>query len=218
MPYVDLLKSLPKTKRDIKARSEAKDPEVIAEARRFDFSYFDGDRKYGYGGYYQDRRWKPVAKDIIKFFKLEKYSKILDIGCAKGFLVAEFRNKGMFAYGMDISPYAILSTPIELRKYLMTGTAERVPYDYKDFNLVISINTLHNLPRDGVIRALKEMQRVSKKDCYVVVDAYSTPEEKELFESWVLTAETYGYTWEWEQIFKEAGYNGYYSFNIMNKD
>ena len=218
MPYVDLLKSLPKTKRDIKARSEAKDPEVIAEARRFDFSYFDGDRKYGYGGYYQDRRWKPVAKDIIKFFKLEKYSKILDIGCAKGFLLQDLYEQEMAVAGLDISPYAILACNHKIRQSLCCGTAEYLPYPDNTFDLVVSINTLHNLSREGVIRALKEMQRVSKKDCYVVVDAYSTPEEKELFESWVLTAETYGYTWEWEQIFKEAGYNGYYSFNIMNKD
>ena len=116
MPYIDLLRSLPKTKRNIKARAEAKDPEVVRIAKQFGAEYFDGDRKYGYGGYYQDRRWKPVAKDIINFFKLEQRSVILDIGCAKGFLVAEFRDKGMSAYGMDISPYAILSTPIALRK------------------------------------------------------------------------------------------------------
>ena len=213
--YIDLLKSLPKTKRDIKARSEAKDPEVVRIAKQFGFEYFDGDRKYGYGGYYQDRRWKSVAKDIIDFFKLTQDSNVLDIGCGKGFLVAEFRDKDIWAFGLDISPYAILSTPRVLRRYLVTGTAARLPHDDKDFDLVLSINTLHNLPRDGVIRALREMQRVSKGDCYVVVDSYNTPEEKEIFESWQLTALTHGYPEFWLQLFKEAGYTGHYSWNML---
>ena len=212
--YIDLLKSLPKTKRDIKARSEAKDPEVVRIAKQFGFEYFDGDRKYGYGGYYYDGRWTSVARDIIWFFKLQEGQSVLDVGCGKGFLVKDFNEDGIHSYGIDISPYAILSSG-SLRDSLMTGTAERLPMPDKSFDLVLSINTLHNLPRDGVIRALREMQRVSKGDCYVVVDSYNTPEEKEIFESWQLTALTHGYPEFWLQLFKEAGYTGHYSWNML---
>lgn len=212
---INLLSSLPKSSRDIKARAEAKDLEVIKVAKQYGFDYFDGDRKYGYGGYYYDGRWIQVAKDIIKFFKLEDESQILDVGCGKGFLVKDFLNLKMDAYGIDISPYAILSTPCDIREKLITGTAERIPYEDKSVDLVISINTLHNLSRDGVICALKEMERVSRGNSYIVVDSYKTPEEKQLFEQWVLTAETYGYPHEWLEIFDEAGYTGHYSWNIL---
>ena len=218
MPYIDLLRSLPKTKRNIKARAEAKDPEVVRIAKQFGAEYFDGDRKYGYGGYYQDRRWKPVAKDIINFFKLEQRSVILDIGCAKGFLIADLINLKMDAYGLDISPYAICAAPYDLRMRMITGTAERLPWPDKSFDLVVSINVVHNLSRAKVIEALKEIERVGKGKSYIVVDAYKTEEEKKLFLSWCLTAETHGTPDFWLDIFKEAGYNGYYSFNIMNKD
>ena len=213
---VNLLSSLPKSKRDVKARSEAKDPEVIKMAKRFAYDYFDGDRKYGYGGYQYDRRWIPVASDIIKFFNLKEDDKILDIGCAKGFLLYDLAGKGNFdLYGLDISHYALRRTPHKLKARLELGTAEKLPYKDKYFDLVISINTIHNLPRANCIKALQEIERVSKGKSYVVVDSYYTPEEKKIFEDWVLTAETYGYPEEWIQIFNEAGYTGYFGWNLM---
>lgn len=211
---INLLSSLPKSKRDIKARAEAKDSSAIRISKQFGYKYFDGDRKYGYGGFYYDGRWVSVAKDIIDFFGLKPGDRILDVGCAKGFLVYDLYCKGIKAHGLDISPYAILASNPEIRNNLMTGTAERLPYEDKSFDLIVSINTLHNLPRDGVIRALKEIERVSDK-AYIVVDSYNTPEEKAVFESWVLTAETYGYPWEWKVIFEEAGYKGAYSWNLL---
>lgn len=212
---IDLLFSLPKTKRNVKARAEAKDSEVIKIAKKFGYDYFDGDRKYGYGGYVYDGRWQPVAQDIIDFFHLKSGARILDIGCGKGFLLYDLHKKGMNVTGLDISEYAITRYQNVLRNKLHVGTAEELPFDDKDFDLVLSINALHNLPRAGVIRALREIERVSKGDSYIVVDSYKTPEEKELFESWVLTAETYGYPHEWEQIFEEACYEGYYGWNVL---
>ncbi len=213
---INLLSSLPKPKRNVKARAEAKDPEVVAMAKRFAYDYWDGDRKYGYGGYVYDGRFKSVAKDIVKFFGLKDGDKILDIGCGKAFLLYDLGAEGEFdLYGLDISHYAIRRAPHRLKARLELGTAEKLPYKDKYFDLVLSINTLHNLPRDKCIKALQEIERVSKGKSYVVVDSYRTPEEKELFESWVLTAETYGYPEEWLEIFKEAGYTGAYSWNLL---
>lgn len=213
--YIDLLSSLPKSKRDVESRCAEKTPEVVAIAKQYGFDYFDGDRKYGYGGYYYDGRWVSVAKDIIEFFKLGVSSAVLDIGCGKGFLVKDMLNQDMDAYGLDISPYAILSTPADIREALVTGTAERLPYEDKSFDLVLSINTLHNLPREGVIRALKEIERVSRGNSYVVVDSYRNDEEKAEFEKWCLTAETHGTPEFWLQLFEEAGYRGHYSWNLL---
>lgn len=206
---------MPEPKRDIKTRFEAKDPEVIRIAKKFGKEYFDGDRKYGYGGYRYDGRWVKVAKDIIEFFNLKPHAKILDIGCGKGFLVYDLLKHGMDAYGLDISEYAIKNSPFTIRNRLKTGTAKKLPYQDKSFDLVLSINTIHNLPRAGVITALQEIERVSRGNSYIVVDSYNTPQEKGLFKEWVLTAETHGYPHEWLEIFKEAGYREHYSWNVL---
>lgn len=213
---INLLSSLPTSKRDIKSRAEAKDPEVIKKAKEFGFDYFDGDRKYGYGGYHYDGRWRSVARDIIKFFGLGIGDRVLDIGCGKGFLVRDLMTEGRMldVRGLDISKYALDNCSPEVAHRLYLGSADKLPFQDKSFDLVISINTLHNLPRKKVIKALKEIERISY-NAYIVVDSYHNEEEKVLFESWVLTAETYGYPEEWLQIFKEAGYKGNYSWNLL---
>lgn len=213
---INLLSSLPKSKRDITSRATNKNDAVIKAAKKFSYSYFDGGRHYGYGGYYYDGRWLPVAKDILKHFKINKGARILDVGCAKGFLVKDLMSVKMLdVRGIDISEYAIKKCLPEIRHRVQVGTAEKLPFADKSFDLVISINTIHNLPRDKCIKALKEIERVGKAT-YIVVDAYRTPEEKELFERWVLTAETHGYPRDWLEIFHEAGYNGAYGWNILS--
>lgn len=215
--YVDLLRSLPKTKRDVKSRAATKTPEVIAIAKKFEKDYFDGDRKYGYGGLEYDGRWLAVARDIIKFLDLQPGNRVLDVGCGKGFLVYDLmkEDKSLDVYGLDISEYAIKNSPVSIRLKLKQGTAEKLPYADKSFDCVLSINTLHNLPRDGVIRALKEIERVSRGKSYVVVDSYYNSEQKRQFEDWALTAETHMYPHQWVDLFDEAGYKGFYSWNVL---
>ena len=216
--YIDLLHSLPKPKRDINKRASAKDPEVIRIAKQFGREYWDGDRKYGYGGYEYDGRWLSVARDLIKFFDLKPGSRVLDVGCGKGFLVYDLMKEGkpIDAYGIDISQYAIKNSPSSIRIKLKQGTAENLPYDDKSFDMVVSINTLHNLPRDGVIRALREIERVSRGKSYVVVDSYYNSAQKLEFLNWMLTAETHMYPHEWIELFDEAGYTGHYGWNILS--
>ncbi len=212
---VNLLSSLPKCERNVQKRAAAKDPDVIKIAKQFDKDYWDGDRKYGYGGHEYDGRWVPVAKDIIEYYGLKPHSKILDVGCGKGFLVYDLNKQGMDAYGLDISKYALKNSPFSIRYRLRHGTAEKLPFGDKSFDLVLSINTIHNLPREGCVRALSEIERVSRGNSYVVVDSYHTSKQKKLFENWVLTAETHGYPEEWLRLFEEAGYRGDYSWNIL---
>jgi len=217
MKEINLLSALPTPKRNVKARGEAKDPEVIQISKQYGEMYFDGPREYGYGGYRYDGRWLPVAKDMIKHFNLKPGDKILDVGCAKGFLVKDFMLAcpGLEAFGLDISEYALKNCEPEVIGRLHQGTADHLPFPDNSFDVVISLNTIHNYDRDGVLSSMKEIQRVSKGKGYVQVDSYRTPEQKKLFEEWVLTADFHDYPKGWIQLFKQAGYTGDYYWTIL---
>ncbi len=216
MEEVNLLASLPKTKRNIQKRSEAKDPKVIEESRQYGQMYFDGPRDYGYGGYRYDGRWVPVAKDIVKYYNLKPGDKVLDVGAAKGFLVKDLLSCGIDAYGLDVSKYALQNSEAEVVGRLHLGSADRLPFPDNSFDCVISLNTIHNFTRADAVIAMQEIQRVSKGKSFVQVDSYYTPEQKEIFESWVLTAKFYDYPEGWIELFKEAGYTGDYYWTIID--
>jgi len=210
---INLLKKYPKTKRDLSKRGNEKTEEDRIIARRFDKEFFDGDRKNGYGGYYYNSKfWTEVVKDLNNFYKLKNGSKILDIGCGKGFMLFDFMklNPNFALEGIDISDYAITNAVPEVKKFLKVGDAKSLPYEDNSFDLVISINTTHNLEINQCKKALSEMERVSRKDKYLIVDAYSNEIEKDRIFAWNLTAKTILSTNEWISLFEEAGYTGHY--------
>ena len=216
MAEINLLKSLPQGKRNVKARETAKTDEHIRISKEYGEMYFDGPREYWYGGYKYDGRWRPVAKDIVEHFNLKPGDKVLDVGCGKGFLVRDLLELGIDAYGMDVSKYALMNCEKEVIGRLQIGSAVSLPFPDNSFNAVLAINSIHNLDRENCIVALREMQRLAAGKGFVQVDSYHTPEQKEIFESWVLTAEYYGYPKEWVEVFNEAGYTGDYYWTIIN--
>jgi ubiquinone/menaquinone biosynthesis C-methylase UbiE len=217
MAEVDLLRALPRTKRNIQRRKEAKDPAVVAISKQYGEMYFDGPREYGYGGYRYDGRWIPVARDIIDHFGLKPGMRVLDVGCAKGFLVKDLMLAcpGLEAFGLDISYYAIMHGEPEVTGRLHLGTAEKLVFPDHSFDCVLCLNTVHNFPRPRAIKVMQEIERVSGGHAFVQVDSYHTPEQKEIFESWVLTAEFYDYPQRWIELFEEAGYTGDYYWTII---
>lgn len=217
MAEIDLLRALPRTKRNIQMRAEAKNPEVVAEAKRYGQMYFDGPRDYGYGGYRYDGRWVPVARDIVAHFGLKPGDRVLDIGCAKGFLVKDLMQvcPGLEAFGIDVSEYALLHCEPEVVGRLHLGSGDRLPFPDGSFACVLSLNTIHNFPRGRAVVAMREIQRLSGGRAFVQVDSYRTPEQKAIFESWVLTAEFHDYPDGWVALFREAGYTGDYYWTII---
>lgn len=217
MPEIDLLRALPKTKRDIRKREDAKKAEVVAEAKRYGQMYFDGPRDCGYGGYRYDGRWVSVARDIVAHYGLDPASRVLDVGCAKGFLVKDLMSvcPGLQAYGVDVSEYALKHCEPEVVGRLAIASAERLHFPDASFDLVLSINAIHNLPRDRARTALAEIQRVSRGKAFVQVDSYHSPEEQAIFESWMLTAEFHDYPSGWLALFAEAGYTGDYAWTVI---
>ncbi len=217
---VNLLRALPqKTKRNVAAREASKEANR-AIALKFGREYFDGPREQGYGGYYYDGRWVPVARDIVAHFGLKPGDRVLDVGCAKGFLVKDLLAvcPGLEVFGLDISEYALMNCEPEVVGRLHLGSADRLPFPDRSFSAVLSINTVHNLERDRCIAALREIERLAPGRGFVQVDAYRTPAEKALFESWMLTAKTYSTPEGWLATFAEAGYTGDYYWTILEFD
>jgi len=213
---INLLKNYPRTVRDTSLRQKNKSESDQEIARRFDYDFFDGERKYGYGGFnYNEKYWKNVIPDFIDFYSLNNDSSILDIGCGKGFMIYDFLKylPEINIKGIDISEYAIKNCKEEVKDNLIIGDAKNLPFDDNSFDLIISIVSIHNLGINDCSKSLSEINRVSKKNSFITVDAYKTEEEKQLMHDWNLTALTIMSCNEWVSFFKENNYKGdYYWF------
>ncbi len=183
-------------------------------ARRFDKDYWDGDRKYGYGGYKYDGRWVAVAERLAAHYGLQPGARILDVGCAKGFLLHDLKAvvPDASVAGLDISRYALEHAVDDVRGRLVEGTAARLPYADKSFDLVVSINTLHNLRVFDLESALREIERVGRGPTYIVVDTFRNEREKVNLLYWQLTCQCFYTPEDWQWWFDRTGYSGDYSF------
>ena len=215
MQEINLLKSYPRSKRPIEAHRSA-DPLNKAAALKFGQEYFDGTREQGYGGYKYDGRWVPIARDLVEHFGLKAGDRVLDVGCARGFLVKDLMDvcPGLEAFGLDISEYAIKTCHDDVIGRLHHGSADKLPFPDDSFAAVISINAIHNLPAHRCIEAIKEIERVAPGRGYIQVDSYRSPEEKRLFDMWVITAMTHFEPEGWREVFSHAGYTGAYYWTI----
>lgn len=204
-----------RTKRDYLARvNEFPKAEAARIAKQFGRDYWDGDRKVGYGGFKYDGRWKPVAENLAKTYGLKAGSRVLDVGCGKGFLLYDLTQAvpGLEVAGLDISRYAVENAKEEVRPRLTVGSAAKLPYPDKHFDLVLSINTLHNLEAPDLVAALREIERVGKKHRFICVESYRNDEEKVNLFYWQLTCETFASPRAWEWWFQTAGYTGDHEF------
>jgi SAM-dependent methyltransferase len=219
MALVDLMRHYPRAKRKM-TKPRSIDPANRAAALKFSAEYFDGPREMGYGGYRYDGRWVPIARDIVDHFGLRSGHRVLDVGCAKGFLVKDLLmvSPGLQVYGLDISEYALGHCEAEAIGRLLRGSAEQLPFRDGAFHAVACINTIHNLDRERCIAALREIERLAPGRGYVVVDAYRNESEREIFLGWVLTALTFLTPEGWEALFAEAGYTGDYSWTVLDPD
>lgn len=201
------------TERDYLLRVVEHDKATCAVvSKRFDLEYFDGDRRFGYGGYRYDGRWRPFAERLALHYGLRSGMRVLDIGCAKGFLLHDLREAvpGLHVEGIDVSSYAIANAMEDISEFVRVGDAVSLPYDDGSFDLVLSINTLHNLELPDLERALLEIERVGRGRGYIVVDGYRTDREKVNLMYWHLTCECFFTPAEWEWLFARIGYRGDY--------
>jgi ubiquinone/menaquinone biosynthesis C-methylase UbiE len=242
MKELNLLESFPKSRQ--KREEIIRNEENREIAKRFDKEFFDGERVNGYGGYYYDGRWRGVVRKLKEVYNINSKSAVLDIGCAKGFLLydLQYMIPGIQVAGLDVSSYALNKVMDGYKNYLtrrqlcsqektkefeenarrkilphlIQGSADNLPWPDKSFDVVLSVNTLHNLKPDNFKKSLEEMSRVCRtNNMFVQVDAYRNEEEKQKMKNWVLTAETIMSVEEWKDFFKDSNYKGDYFWTIF---
>jgi protein-L-isoaspartate(D-aspartate) O-methyltransferase len=219
MAYLDFISVLHKsTPRDYLAR--VNDPEYpkhrAAElAKKWGYDYWDGDRRINYGGHrYMPGRWEKVARAMADHYRIGSGDRVLDVGCGKGYLLYDFTLAvpGVEVFGLDISEYAARHAKEEIRDRVKLGSATELPWPDGSFDLVISIQTLHNLHCYDLDKALREVQRVGRRHSYVCVESYRNEVEKANLLYWQVTCEAFNTPAEWEWWFRHTGYTGDHSF------
>jgi len=202
------------TSRDYISRMVDDKIKCMTKSKEYDYDYWDGDRKYGYGGYKYDGRWEVVAHSLINQYNLKDGCSILDVGCGKAFLLYELKKllPNAKITGFDSSEYALLHAKKEVKESLFRHKAQE-PYPFKDdeFDLVISLTTLHNLKVNELKNAVNEIQRVGQNG-YILVEAYRNDTELFNLECWALTCESFFKPDEWIWLYEEFGYKGNYEF------
>lgn len=203
-----------RTKRDYLARMVDDKVACMLKAKEYEFDYWDGDRRFGYGGYHYDGRWKVVAEALIAMYGLRDGARILDVGCGKGFLLHELKQllPAAEVVGFDVSKHGLADAPEAIRPHLFRYRAQDgYPWGDQYFDLVVSVGALHNLRLFELQTALKEVQRVGKNK-YVMVESYRNESEQFNLQCWALTAESFFDTAEWIWLYDHLGYTGDYEF------
>lgn len=216
MAFIDFLSPIhKKTKRDYIARvTEYPKAEAARKAKQWGYDYWDGSRHTGYGGYKYDGRWRAVADQLADHYQLKSGDRVLDVGCGKGFLLYDLTQAvpGLEVAGLDVSEYAITHAHEPIRPRLQVGDARALPFQDKCFDLVISINTLHNLNCRGLDQALREIERVGRQHKYICVESFRNEDEKANLLYWQLTCGCFFEPDDWLWWFDRTGYSGDHSF------
>ncbi|MBV8245682.1 MAG: class I SAM-dependent methyltransferase [Candidatus Eremiobacteraeota bacterium] len=217
MPEIDFIGEVHnRTKRNYVQRVIDYDKaECAAVAKQYAFDYWDGDRRYGYGGYNYDGRWRGVAERMARHYGLKPGDRILDVGCGKGYLLYEFAQvvPGIEIAGADVSAYAVEHAKEEVKDALTVANATQLPYPDKSFDFIVSLGALHCLPFSGLFEAIAEIERVGKNDRkYLMVESFRDEREKANLLYWQLTCDSFHSADEWPRVLASAGYHGDYGF------
>lgn len=212
MAEIDLMKYYPRSPKPLDSRACVTGDDLLI-ARNFGQEYFDGDRKYGYGGYhYNEKFWSKTVSHIKNYYGLLDNASILDVGCGKGFMLHDFKvlMPNASVAGLDISNYAYENSMSDIKPYIKVGNAKKLPYPDKSFDLVLGINVVHNLELEECKEAIKEIERVSRKNKFIVIDAWEDDTGRARHNDWVVTCKTAMHVNQWTDLLLSVGYTGDY--------
>jgi SAM-dependent methyltransferase len=217
MTEINLVQSMhDSTKRNYVQRVVEHDKaESATVARQWGRDYWDGDRRYGYGGYQYDGRWRTLAQTLVDRYGIRAGMSVLDVGCGKGYLLYEFTQivPGLGISGIDMSRYGVENAKEEVRSLLKVGSAVELPYPDHHFDLVVSLGVLHNLPLEDVFRAVPEIERVGRRQSkYLMVESFRSEREKANLLYWQLTCLSFHSPETWAWIYNKCGYTGDHGF------
>lgn len=203
-------------KKPVRVRAKvAKERTVINKMYAWELGkeYYDGSRLNGYGGFKYDGRWLKLLPKIIKRYKLNNKSKVLDLGCKKGFLLKDLNIllPGIKSYGIENHPYAIKNS-VNCKSKLILSDYTKLPFKNKSLDFVIAFNSLYMQNLGDVIKSLKEIERVSKKS-YIVLASGENDEERNKFYKWTLIGTSILLKKEWKTLFKKIKFKGDYYFS-----
>lgn len=208
-----------------KIRSGSKRQEILSknigrkhseEYLSYGYDYFDNpEYGIGYGGYQYDGRYAESAKKIFDHYGLKKGSKVLEIGCAKGFVLVEFKKLGCEVAGIDASEYAVEQAHPELKGLVHTGDAAHLEFQDDHFDLVFGKEVLPHLPEEIVGKAISECLRVSKGPVFFEIQTGENEKELQDMFGWDQTHQSIRPPSWWQQLFEELGYRGDVNFKIL---
>ena len=210
MPFLDIGYFKTNVPRQVKPRSL----KTKLVAWQLDERYYDGDRAHGYGGFNYDGRWKEIIPRLIERYGLTSSSKVLEVGCKKGFFLHDLKQvlPGITVQGIENHSYPIETAMEDVRSQIKLGPYEDLPFEDKSFDFVMAFSSIYMLNLGNVVSALREIQRVTLGGSYVTLGAGNTHEELDLFRDWTLIGTTVLLVDEWQQLIEEVGYRGDYYF------
>lgn len=214
MREFDLLSDYPepKKKRLVSKNYRTIKNRIIASYR--DKNLFDGDRKFGYGGFKYDGRWIKIAKKICKRYNLSNSSSILQLGCEKGYLLHDIKTiyPNIKIFGIEQSKYAIAKSMKSVKKNITFGPYTKLNFKKNKFDFVLAIGVIYSLNLTDAISSLKEIIRVSKGKSFINLSSYSNNNDYWLFKHWTLLGSTLLKEKEWIEVLKHVNYQGDFYF------
>ncbi len=187
-------------------------------AFELDREYYDGARGNGYGGYRYDGRWKQIIPLLVQRYGLASSSRILEVGCKKGFFLHDLRETipGITVRGVENHLYPLENCMESVRGDVELAFYQSLPFLDHSFDFVMAFASIYMLNLRDVMAAIREIQRVGKGKSYITVGAYRTSEERELFYDWTLLGSTVLHVDDWLEVFSHCGYTGDYYFTTAS--
>ena len=113
--------------------------------------------------------WKDFAKRLFQDYNLSG-KKVLEIGCAKGYVIEDLRDLGVNAFGLDVSSYAIGEAIKKVKPYLIVADARTYlkNYSVNEFDFIFSRWTLECFSETDLIEIIAQMNRISKLQVHII--------------------------------------------------